>query len=177
MTLEEAASIVFESSPTRKKYDMPYQEALAIVNQAIKKDPTQKVLLQNKPVPLSTIINSMSEAAKTGLDYNAKMNADRKARREIIAERMKRIRQLHKMTQEEISRIIDWNVLTYRGYENCKSDVPIVILIRLADYYKVSMDYLTGRTDNYKDSPQSNSELEERISKLEEALSNISSAN
>ena len=177
MTLEEAASIVFESSPTRKKYDMPYQEALAIVNQAIKKDPTQKVLLQNKPVPLSTIINSMSEAAKTGLDYNAKMNADRKTRRKIIAERMKRIRQLHKMTQEEISRAIGWNVLTYRGYENCKSDVPIVILIRLADYYNITMDYLTGRTDNHKDFPQSNSELEERITRLEEALSNISSAN
>ena len=79
----------------------------------------------------------------------ALINIDRKTRRKIIAERMKCIRQLHKITQEEISSVIDCNVFTYRGYENCKSDVPIVILIGLADYYQVSMDYLTGRIDKY----------------------------
>jgi len=69
---------------------------------------------------------------------------DKSLHKEISC-RIRHIRQLYGLTQASIARIVCVNYLTYRGYENCKSNVPIVILIRLADYYGISMDYLTGR--------------------------------
>ena len=36
---------------------------------------------------------------------------------------------------------------TYSDYENGKINVPIEIMMKLADDYGVSLDYLTGRTD------------------------------
>ena len=35
-----------------------------------------------------------------------------------------------------------------RNYERGDVDIPTAILIRLADFYGVSIDYLLGRTDN-----------------------------
>lgn len=36
----------------------------------------------------------------------------------------------------------------YSNYERGDVDIPTAILIRLADFYGVSIDYLLGRTDN-----------------------------
>ena len=36
----------------------------------------------------------------------------------------------------------------YSNYERGDLDIPTAVLIRLADYYDVSVDYLLGRTDN-----------------------------
>ncbi|MEZ3497545.1 MAG: helix-turn-helix transcriptional regulator [Lachnospiraceae bacterium] len=36
----------------------------------------------------------------------------------------------------------------YSFYENGKRDIPTQVLIRLAAYYGVSIDYLLGQTDN-----------------------------
>ena len=38
--------------------------------------------------------------------------------------------------------------ILYSHYENGKRDIPTDVLIKLADYYNVSVDYLLGRTDN-----------------------------
>jgi transcriptional regulator with XRE-family HTH domain len=35
----------------------------------------------------------------------------------------------------------------YSNYENGKRDIPTVVLENLADFYKVSVDYLLGRTN------------------------------
>ncbi len=39
---------------------------------------------------------------------------------------------------------------TYSCYENSTRDIPTATLIRLADFYDVSVDYILGRTDNPK---------------------------
>ena len=36
---------------------------------------------------------------------------------------------------------------TYSDYENGKIKIPLEVFFKLADYYKVSLDYLAGRTD------------------------------
>jgi transcriptional regulator with XRE-family HTH domain len=132
--------------------------------------PEYKHILKERGLNPGTVTAAFVEAGKIGLDRNARFNKDRDERRQIIADRIKLVRQTHKLTQEQISEIIDWNTLTYRGYENCKSDVPMVILLRLADYYKVSMDYLTGRTVDTAIKSSGSTDLEERIAKLESLL-------
>ena len=96
--------------------------------------------------------------------------------RELIAKRVKGCRLETKLTQEEIGNKIGVNPLTYRGYENCKSDIPIVCLVNLADFFEVSMDYLTGRTDIKAMAPKDDlkpASVEERLTRLEKALAEL----
>ena len=46
--------------------------------------------------------------------------------------------------------ILSCSQRVYSNYERGDIDVPTGVLIRLADYYDVSVDYLLGRTDNPK---------------------------
>jgi transcriptional regulator with XRE-family HTH domain len=111
----------------------------------------------------AAIRNAWNEGIEKGKD----LNHLREAYRVIIASRVRAVRTEANMTQEEVSQKINTNVLTYRGYENCKSDIPIVYLIRIADLFDVSMDYLTGRTDINGNTER---EIVERLNRLEKAL-------
>lgn len=61
--------------------------------------------------------------------------------------KLKEIRQDNGKTQKEVADYLNIKQNTYSQYENEKRQIPIEILIRLADYYDVSVDYLLGRTD------------------------------
>lgn len=61
--------------------------------------------------------------------------------------RLKELRQEHDKTQKEVADYLNVKQNTYSQYENEKRQVPVDILMRLADYYDVSVDYLLGRAD------------------------------
>ena len=66
-------------------------------------------------------------------------------------EKYQRIRDLREdadMTQEEMGKAINIPQRTYAYYESGQRMIPPHVLIALADYHKVSVDYLLGRTDN-----------------------------
>lgn len=63
-------------------------------------------------------------------------------------ERIHSLRISHKLTQTEIASAIHVSQRSYSHYETGSRSVPVEILISLCDYYKVSVDYLLGRTDN-----------------------------
>lgn len=110
------------------------------------------------------------EAASMGLKIGADIGLERVQLRSIIAERIKAVRVDAKMTQEEFAISIGSNYLTYRGYENRRSDIPIVMLLRIATVYQVSMDYLTGLTDlRYVDAAS----METRLQQLEAAVAKL----
>ena len=62
--------------------------------------------------------------------------------------RLKDLREDHDITQTELSRIIHCSQRVYSNYERGDLDIPTPILIALADYYNVSLDYILERTDN-----------------------------
>ncbi len=65
----------------------------------------------------------------------------------------KRIRDLREdndKTQTEIADYLGMKQPQYYRYENGSRDIPSDILIKLADFYGVSVDYILGRTDNPK---------------------------
>ena len=65
----------------------------------------------------------------------------------------KRIRELREdadLTQKEVSKILHCSQQVYSNYELGQRDIPTQTLIRLADFYKVSVDYILGRTENPK---------------------------
>lgn len=64
---------------------------------------------------------------------------------------IKRIRDLREdndKTQQEIANILNTSQTMYARYERGANELPIHHLIKLADYYGVSADYILGRTDN-----------------------------
>ena len=65
-------------------------------------------------------------------------------------ERIKNLREDHDYTQDYIASYLKINRVVYNRYENGIREIPISILIKLADYYNVSIDYLLNRTNNKK---------------------------
>ncbi len=64
---------------------------------------------------------------------------------EILSERLKRTRESKGITQIEIAEKLGINRVTYTGYENGKHQPSLDILIKIADYFQTSTDYLLGR--------------------------------
>lgn len=62
----------------------------------------------------------------------------------------KRIRNLREdkdLKQKEIASYLNITQQQYSLYEKGIREIPIDLLIKLADYHKVSIDYLVDRTD------------------------------
>lgn len=52
------------------------------------------------------------------------------------------------LSQKKIGEILHISQRSYSHYETGSRNIPIEMLIRLADYYDTAIDYLVGRTDN-----------------------------
>ncbi len=64
--------------------------------------------------------------------------------------RIKDLREDNDMTQKDIAKILMCDQSLYSKYERGERDIPLVLLLKLADYYGTSLDYLVCRTDNPK---------------------------
>lgn len=65
-------------------------------------------------------------------------------------ERIRNLREDFDMTQSQVGEYLHISQRSYAYYEAGTREMPIEILIELADLYKVNLDYLVGRT-NVKD--------------------------
>lgn len=52
------------------------------------------------------------------------------------------------LKQKEVAAELGLNVDVYRRYEKGQREIPAWALLRLADLYQTSVDYLLGRTDD-----------------------------
>lgn len=68
----------------------------------------------------------------------------------VIYERIRNIREDNDLKQRDLAEYLSIDQSTYSDYENGKINIPVEMLINIADYYKVSLDYLVGRSDNSK---------------------------
>ena len=62
--------------------------------------------------------------------------------------RLKDLREDKDLTQKHISSLLNIKQNTYSQYETGNRQIPIELLIKLADFYDVSVDYILKRTDN-----------------------------
>ena len=62
--------------------------------------------------------------------------------------RLRDLREDHDKTQKEIAEIIHDSQQHYQMYESGKRELPLWIAIKLSEYYKVSIDYIAGITNN-----------------------------
>ena len=64
-----------------------------------------------------------------------------------IFHRIRDLREDADLTQTELSNHLHISQRSYSHYENGTRDIPTNILIAIADYYDVSVDYLLERTN------------------------------
>lgn len=62
--------------------------------------------------------------------------------------RIRDLREDQDLTQQEMGQILSCSQRVYSNYERGDIDIPTATLIKIADFYKVSVDYLLNRTDN-----------------------------
>ncbi len=79
--------------------------------------------------------------------YIVKNDCGCKIMRRILSERLKNCRKELKLTQMQIAIACDITEKTYQNYELMQREPKLEILIKIADFYGVSIDYLVGRTD------------------------------
>lgn len=65
----------------------------------------------------------------------------------IFNERLKILRDEKSMTQENVARALDMPLRTYNRLETDGAKTHYDTLMKIADYYDVSVDWLMGRTE------------------------------
>lgn len=65
----------------------------------------------------------------------------------MFLQRLEDLRVDHDKSQIEIAAYLNMNRNVYWRYEKGVREIPVWAVIKLADYYHVSTDYLLGRTD------------------------------
>ena len=69
--------------------------------------------------------------------------------------RIREIREDKDLTQSDIAKILNVSQVAYSFYEIGKRQLPIDLLIKLAEYYNTSTDYLLELTDTREPYPDS----------------------
>ncbi len=82
---------------------------------------------------------------------------------ESVGERLRILREREGKTQEEISKLLGTTQQIYSRYETNRNDLPLRHLVNLANYYKVSADYLLGRVPYQKIPPEFSDSLLKNI--------------
>lgn len=68
----------------------------------------------------------------------------------VMYKRIRDLREDHDLNQTAVAKMLGMSQTGYSKYETGENDVPTQILIRLAEFYGTSVDYLLGQTDNPK---------------------------
>ena len=62
--------------------------------------------------------------------------------------RIRELREDKDLTQKQIAQMLGMSQTGYSKYETGENDIPTSILLKLADFYGTSTDYLLGRTQH-----------------------------
>lgn len=65
----------------------------------------------------------------------------------MIYKRIRDLREDKDLTQKQMGEILSCSQRVYSNYERGELDIPTEILIKLANFHKVSVDYLLNRTN------------------------------
>ena len=68
--------------------------------------------------------------------------------RSVLFPRIKDMRDDSDLAQKELAAILGISQTVYSRYERGYQTIPLEHLIKLADYYQVSIDYLVGRSQD-----------------------------
>ena len=62
----------------------------------------------------------------------------------ILGKRLKELREERNLTQKQVSALLGLNSVTYLHYEKAQREPPLAVLVQMAQFFEVSVDYLLG---------------------------------
>ena len=65
----------------------------------------------------------------------------------MLYQRIRDLREDKDLTQQKMGEILSCSQRVYSNYERGELDIPTEILVKLADFHNVSVDYILNRTD------------------------------
>ncbi len=68
--------------------------------------------------------------------------------------RIRALREDRDLNQTTVAKMLHMSQTGYSKYETGENDLPTAVLIRLAQYYQTSIDYLLGLTDRTEPYPR-----------------------
>ena len=66
----------------------------------------------------------------------------------MYLKRLRDLREDNDLKQIQVAELLGIKQTVYSRYERGFQNIPLEHLLKLADYYNVSTDYILGRTDN-----------------------------
>lgn len=69
----------------------------------------------------------------------------------MILPRIKELREDNDLKQKQLAEILHCSQQTYSHYENGNREIPVAIIIQLAQFYNVTVNYLLGMSNNPED--------------------------
>lgn len=88
----------------------------------------------------------------------------------MLGKILKGLRKNQEMTQEQLAFFLNISKQSVWGYENNSVEPSLDVLIKIADRFNVSLDYLVGRTNNKYNPNLSNSTTTEALDRIYEIL-------
>ena len=65
----------------------------------------------------------------------------------MLYQRIRELREDRDLTQKEMGEVLSCSQRVYSNYERGDLDIPTEILIKLADFHNVTVDYILNRTN------------------------------
>ncbi|MGI0534989.1 helix-turn-helix transcriptional regulator [Bacillus pfraonensis] len=79
-------------------------------------------------------------------------------------------------TQEEVAKGIEISRPRYSHFENDRNEPDLHLIQKIADYYKVTTDYLLGRSEDPRLTKEQDDKATEMAKKLEKLISELGDA-
>lgn len=68
----------------------------------------------------------------------------------MVYQRIRDLREDRDWNQTTVAKMLNMSQTGYSKYETGENDIPTIVLIKLANIYDTSIDYLLGQTQNPK---------------------------
>lgn len=105
----------------------------------------------DKTMPVTESTSQLLDAAKTEYSAAHEYAEARKQRKKSVAKRLSELRKSHGYSQQDIAQKTGINAVTLSGYEVGRNEPNEEALVRLANLYNVTTDYILCRLDNEHD--------------------------
>jgi len=72
----------------------------------------------------------------------------------MVYHRIRDLREDRDLKQKQLAEYLQCTQVAYSCYEIGRRSIPVDVLVKLADFYGTSVDYLLGRTDVFEPYPK-----------------------
>lgn len=127
-------------------------------------------IVSNTEKPLGEAIGELGATIADEYKAASDLTEKRAIRKKAVAKRLQYLREKLGLKQKEVSKETGINITTLSGYELGRNEPHLEALVRLADFYEVSLDYLLCRTDEKDNSQATKEDWSKKITTLEQEI-------